>query len=84
MIKTGLATESVEETFSEAGASNAWVKSGEGIVQDVGMDSTGQGKTGLLATGQVGTTFDDFASDTIGQTLKVSDDKRGANCTLRR
>jgi hypothetical protein len=49
---------SVEETFFEGGVSNTGVEGSRGIIQQVGVDSTGKGKTGLLTTGQVGTTFE--------------------------
>ena len=72
---TSLAVESVEETFLEDGTSNARVEGSEGVVQQVdvgiGVDGTGQGKTGLLATGQVGTTLDDLTGNTVGETLEV-------------
>jgi hypothetical protein len=73
---TGLAMKSVEETFLEDGAPNMGVESSKGVIQQVdvriGIESMGQGKTGLLAAGQVSTTFDDLTRDTVGKVLKVS------------
>ena len=84
--ETSLAVKGVEEAFLEDGAPNAWVESSEGIIQQVdigvGVDSTGQGKTGLLATGQVGTTLDYLAGNAVGETLEVSNKGSSTDSTF--
>ena len=84
--ETSLAMEGVEETLLEDGASNAWIESSEGVIQQVdvgvGVDSTGQGKTGLLTTGQVSAALDDLTGDTVGETLEISGEGSGTNGTL--
>jgi len=83
---TGLAVECVEEAFLEDGAPNARVEGSEGVIQQVdvgvGVDSTSQGKTGLLSTGQVGTTLDDLTGNTVRETLEVGGEGSGAYGTL--
>ena len=65
---------------------NAWIESGEGVIQQVdvgvGVDSTGQGKTGPLAAGQVATPLDELTDKTVGEALNVSSEGSYTDGTL--
>ena len=63
--------------------SNSWVESSKRVIQqiDVGVDvdCTSQGETGLLATGQVGTTLCNLAGNAVRETFEVSSEGSSAD-----
>ena len=67
--------------------SNAWIESSNGVIQQVnvgvGVDGTSQRETGLLATGQVGTTLGNLAGNAVRETLEVSSEGGSADGTLK-
>jgi hypothetical protein len=82
-----LAVKGVEKALLENCATNARVESSEGVVQQIdvgiGINGTGQGKTGLLTTGQVRTTLDDLTGNTIGEAFKISGEGCSTDSALK-